>query len=208
MGACAQPAAGPKQSQQASPPKEEPAELSPAKAQKMYEEGLAKFKEGDYEASFRLWVKAAEGGSAEAAAAAARSCNYGQGTPCDYAKAAEWYTKAAQMGHIDSMYQIGDIYQQGKGVVQDEALAFEWISKAADYNHREGLYALGVIYTMGRGTQPNRELGMDLIRQAAELGHESAMKTVELYDMLPDLVERQKVRHQAAESSPTPDKEE
>jgi TPR repeat protein len=85
--------------------------------------------------------------------------------------------------------------------MEDDVKAFEWMQKAAEQNHPDGVYMLGVMYTMGRGTEPERELGMELIRKAAELGQENAIKTVELYDMLPQLMDRQ----QAAEEQPPSD---
>jgi TPR repeat protein len=186
-GACVEPATAPKQE-------------TAAKAQAMYEEGLAKFKEGDYDSSFALWMQAAEEGSADAAAKVARSYNYGQGTDVDYVKSAEWYEKAAQMGNAEAMYEIGECYSKGKGVPKDDVKAFQWMQKAAEKNYPDAVYMLGVMYTMGRGTEPQRELGMELIRKAAELGQESAIRTVELYDMLPQLTNRQQA---APEQSPS-----
>jgi hypothetical protein len=203
IGACSEPAAGPGEPQQTPPEKAETAAAGPsqADAQKLYEEGSAKFKDGQYEASFQLWVQAAEGGSVDAAVAVARSWNYGQGTACDYAKAAEWYRRAADMGSAEAMYQLGEIYLQGKGVEANDATALEWMKAAAELKHPEALYMLGVMYTIGRGTEVRRDEGMDLIRQAADLGQENAMKTVELYEMLPQLLEKQKERQEQAGGS-------
>lgn len=157
----------------------------------LYAQGRERFEAGDHAGSFGLWMKAAEAGSADAAYSVGRSYDYGQGTESDLDEARKWYQIAAERGNANGMYQVAEAYVEGRGLERDEAQAFAWMTMAADLKHPDALYMLGVMYVMGQGTEVEREKGMDLVAQAAELGQPNAMKTMELYDMLPQLLEKQ-----------------
>lgn len=165
--------------------------VSVADAAELYAQGRERFEAGDYAGSFGLWMKATEAGSGEGAYSVGRSYDYGQGVESDLDEARKWYRIAADRGNADGMYQVAESYVEGRGPEVDEAQAFAWMTMAADLNQPDALYMLGVMYVMGRGTEVEREKGMDLVAQAAKLGQPNAMKTMELYDMLPKLLEEQ-----------------
>ena len=65
----------------------------------------------------------------------------GQGTPKDYAKAANWFEKAGNQDHATAQYNLGYIYYEGKGVEKDNLQAYMWIDRSANLGDKKAIRA-------------------------------------------------------------------
>ena len=78
-----------------------------------YEDGVAAYDQGRFDAAFALWLPLAESGHAAAQFNVAVLFEKGQGVTQDLAEAARWYTKAAEQGDAEAQYDVA----QGMAVI-------------------------------------------------------------------------------------------
>ncbi|WP_052956611.1 tetratricopeptide repeat protein [Photobacterium angustum] len=100
-----------------------------------FEKMLAKAKQGDASAQFKLGVKH----------------DFGQGVAKDDKQAVYWYQKSAMQGHAPAQYNLGVMYANGRGVAKDDKQAVYWYQKAAMKGLVESQFNLGNMYRNGRG---------------------------------------------------------
>jgi TPR repeat protein len=96
-----------------------------------FEDGVAAFDEGNYEAAFTAYRKAAEQGDVDAQFNLAAMYDEGKGVPQDYKQAVNWYRKAAEQGDAYAQFNLGLMYAKGQGVPQDYVHAHKWFNLSA-----------------------------------------------------------------------------
>lgn len=85
----------------------------------------------DYQSALKIWLSAAQHGSAEAQYYAATIYERGHGAAPDYQQAASWYRKSAEQGDKRAAVGLARLYEQGLGVPKDPAEAFKWFARAS-----------------------------------------------------------------------------
>ena len=144
----------------------------PASAQ-YFEEGLAAYNRGDYQAALDGLRPLAQKGEARAQHYLAFMYLRGKGVPQSDVEAAVWFQKAARQGHPKSQYNLAVMYHIGLGVHQDDLVAANWFRKAANQGHVEAQQNLDFMREKGRrittGTSPAPARG-DLRSQLAAWG--------------------------------------
>jgi TPR repeat protein len=85
-----------------------------------------------------MYVRAAEGNSAEAEFQLGLMMAQGQGGPKDDAGARALFEKAASQGHADAMVWAGAFAETGRGGPKDNDRAKSWFTKAAALGNEEG----------------------------------------------------------------------
>lgn len=101
----------------------------PATAQ-TFEEALAAYERGDYDAAYRGFRSLAEQGDAIAQNNLGVMYGTGEGVPQDYAEAVKWYRRAAEQGDANAQGNLGFMYVNGRGVPQDYVRAHMWSNLA------------------------------------------------------------------------------
>ena len=96
-----------------------------------YDEGVAAYERGDYEAALKEFRQLAEQGDAAAQYNLGMMYRNGKGVPPDYAEAVKWYRKASEQGQAYAQYNLGVMYRDGRGVPQDYVQAYLWSYLAA-----------------------------------------------------------------------------
>lgn len=117
-----------------------------------YDDGLAAFQQGDYQAAFQEWEPLAHNGDVDAQFALGYLYEYGEGVTQSYRQAAYWYGKAADAGDIDAAVAMGYLYESGLGVKQNFRRAVEYYTMAADKGDAYAMYYLARMVAEGRGT--------------------------------------------------------
>ena len=129
----------------------------PASAQ-YFEEGLAAYNRGDYQAALGGLRPLAQKGEARAQHYLAFMYLRGKGVPQSDVEAAVWFQKAARQGHAKSQYNLAVMYHIGLGVHQDDLVAAKWFREAAKQGHSEARQNLVFMREKGRrittGTSP------------------------------------------------------
>ncbi len=139
-----------------------------------YDDGLAAYKQGNYQLALESWKELADKGEPEAEYALGVLYANGQGVPKDDAIAFSWYVKAAEAGYADAQYNVAIAYYNGQGVPQDYLRAFSWFLKAGDQGLVVAEYDLGVMYFQGRGVPQDYASAMSWFQKAADRGNPSA----------------------------------
>jgi TPR repeat protein len=122
----------------------------------------------------RAWLKAAEGGHANAQFMLGHCFYDGKGVAKDFKAAAEWYAKAAAQGHASGQRSLGFHYAIGKGVAQDFKAAAAWYAKAAAAGDAMAQFNLGVHYEHGIGVAQDFKAAAAWYAKAAAQGHADA----------------------------------
>ncbi len=93
-----------------------------------FQDGLAAYDAGDYEAALEAWLPLAEAGDLEAQVAVAGLYLEGRGGPADSAAAVRWYRSAAERGDAVAQLNLGDLYYRAVGVERDLGQAYFWLT--------------------------------------------------------------------------------
>lgn len=101
--------------------------------------------------ALRWYLRAANGGLAEAQAKVGDYYASGIGTEQDLGKSLYWYKKAADQNYPYGLYNIAWSYLQGKGIAQNLYKAMNYFKKAAYQGHKPSQYQLGLMFYSGRG---------------------------------------------------------
>ncbi|MBI4325944.1 MAG: SEL1-like repeat protein [Chloroflexi bacterium] len=119
---------------------------------------------------FKATKTKAERGEAQAQNDLANLYARGQGTPQDYAAAAQWYHRAADQGHAAAQNSLAEMYEAGQGVPRSEAEAVQWFRRAAEQGQRNAQYSLAVMLAVGRGGPLDDGEAVKWYRRAADQG--------------------------------------
>jgi TPR repeat protein len=162
----------------ATQPATQPAETphaDPARAQQLYEEGMAKHRGQPGSAAIPSFEQAAALGEPRAMLELGKIYAAGDGVGKDAEKAAGWYRKAADLGNASAMVFLGALYAQGAGVPKDLAEAAKWLRKAADAGNAVAMDGLGQMYANGQGLPVDAAQAVIWYRKAIENNNAPAM---------------------------------
>jgi len=96
-----------------------------------YKLGLKEVLEIDLEKAARLFERAANLDSPDAARALGTCYYNGQGVVVDFQKAFECYHRAATLGDSGAMFKLSQLYDSGLGVKLSKSTALTWFNKGA-----------------------------------------------------------------------------
>ena len=123
---------------------------------------------------------AAEQGDPEAQCNLGNVYYLGEGTPRDYAEAANWYRLAAGQGNAAAQNNLGVMYDEGESVPQDDREAVKWYRKAAEQGNAAAQYNLGVMYDLGEGVPKDWVKAYAWLSLSAANGKENAARGKDL----------------------------
>ncbi len=127
---------------------------------------------------FKLSIKDAEAGNAEAQLRLGQMYAKGEGVPEDFAKAMEWYQKSADQGNSMAQHGIAYMYHIGKGVPKDFAKAITWYQKAAAQGNADAQINLAVMYRIGKGVPKDDAKAVEWYQKAAAQGDKLAQDSL------------------------------
>jgi TPR repeat protein len=133
--------------------------IGPLPAFAGFAEGVAAYKERDYETALREIRPLAEQGDAEAQHLMGTMFRLGTGVEKNFLLGLEWLAKAGEQGHLGAQARLGNIYFWGdplNNLPQDLAAAKKWLLLAAEQGDRESQSTLGVMYDRGEGVTKNK----------------------------------------------------
>ncbi len=122
-----------------------------------FQDGLAAYRRGQFEAAFREWRPLARAGNMLAQHNLAYMYQYGQGVPHDANKAIAWYRRSAEAGHVDAAFNLAQIFWQGQVIRRDFELAAHWYRWAAERGDAEAQNNLAAMHAAGEGMPANPE---------------------------------------------------
>jgi TPR repeat protein len=103
----------------------------------------------DARLAFRLFLRLAMEGSANAQRQVAEMFFYGTGVREDEPLAARWYRTAAEQGHAEAQCDYAWCLDRGLGVARDRQQATMWLRRSAQQGNRSAQYALGIATSAG-----------------------------------------------------------
>jgi hypothetical protein len=126
--------------------------------------------------AFRLFLRLAMEGSANAQYQLGHMFFGGEGVREDEALAARWYRTAAEQGHAKAQCDYAWCLDAGVGVPCDLVQSAAWLRRSAQQGNRNAQYALGMAYERGEGGMPH-DIGRAVhwYRLAAVQRHEEAV---------------------------------
>jgi TPR repeat protein len=98
-----------------------------------YEDGLAAWMKGDFDAAHRILLPLANGDGPSANYARdllGRMFLDGSGVHRNAREAARWFRLAAENGHVQSLFDLAELYRKGLGVAQNYREAIHWYVEA------------------------------------------------------------------------------
>lgn len=127
-----------------------------APAEVPYDKGFEAYQSGDYIRAFRIWLRLARSGHAQAQNSLAFLFKHGRGTPQDYQKAVFWYRQAAEQGRTEAIYDLGIMFDEGLGVAQNAARAQDYYEQAARDGFAPAHNNLGILLESAQGIPNDR----------------------------------------------------
>jgi len=98
-----------------------------------FQDATDAFNKKDYKTAYRIFLKLAEQGNAEAQYYLGLIHDQGLGVPQDFEEAVKQYRLAADQGwdgNEEAQYNLGVMYAEGNEVLQDYSLAHMWFNIA------------------------------------------------------------------------------
>ena len=135
-----------------------------------FEDGLAAYRDGDYQTALEHWQKAAAQDHTGAMLNLGVIHDRGQGVPENDEEAVKWYRAAANAGIAEAQYYLGQKVWTGEGVDSDPAEAAQWYRRAAEQGHVRAQRTLGVLYLNGEGVARDPGEAFKWIDMAARQG--------------------------------------
>ena len=116
-------------------------------ARRLQEDGAGTAMSPNNVRAFHLFLRAAEGGHAEAQYEASYCLSFGHGVRCDRAQSDRWMVLAAEQGFAEAQSKTGN------GLMNTGKLAdgVEWYRKAAEQGHPTSQMSLSDCYWAGKG---------------------------------------------------------
>lgn len=148
---------------------------------RFYAEGVGVRK--DVDKAFRLFQKAARGGSDIARLYLGYALLTGTGTPADVKKARYWLREAADAGHAEALVQLARSYRAPFADPPDPAQALALYQQAAGKGSVDALVALGYMYVGVELGEADVSRATEYFRQAAERGSPSAQTALGSLDL-------------------------
>lgn len=144
--------------------------------------------EAEADKALALFLKAAEGGSANAQYIVGTYCESGRiDGNADLAAAVAWYRKAARQGFAAAQTRLGMMYAHGEGLAKDNRQAHAWFSRAAEQGDGLAQYQLAQMLEHGTGIEADPALAEAWYLKAAEQGIvEAQLRMAKLRDGVND----------------------
>ena len=139
-----------------------------------FDDGMAAYKQGDYEIAYKEWEPLAEQGDAKAQYNLGEMFANGTGATQDDEQAFYWFSKAAEQGDADAQFALSYMYSNSFGAHLDYEQGIFWLTKAAEQEHVLAQHGLGVMHAYGFGVPQNLELAAYWWTKAAEQGDADA----------------------------------
>jgi hypothetical protein len=118
-----------------------------------YDQGLHRFRDGQFAAARQVWSQLASTGDANAQFMLGYMSEVGMGQAWSARAAASWYRLAADQGHAEAQWRLGSLYDRGLGVPWSPSEARRWWAAAAEGGHAEAAFTLGrSVFTAARTT--------------------------------------------------------
>jgi hypothetical protein len=130
--------------------------------------------EGDMEAAYAWYSKAAKLDHGPACAKAGDCLASGWGVPADPEAAVALYEQGAKLGDANSQYKLGKCLAEGRGAKPDPAGAVFWYKCAGANGNRDAVRELGTALFYGRGVPADVAEGRRLLEAAAKGGDPEA----------------------------------
>lgn len=147
-------------------------------AQAGLEEGLAAYRNKNYQAALSEMLPLAKSGNARAQNVMGLLYQGGHGVAQDHAESLRWLLLSAEQNEPNAFNNLGVIYSKGLGVKQDHAEAVKWYRRAAEAGNELGSYNLAYKYEKGEGIRKNYAEALRLYQMAAQQGHAPAEAAV------------------------------
>ncbi len=139
-----------------------------------YEDGLAAYRVGDFDAARRSWVGAADAGSVESEFMLGHLAQNGLGRPWSFREAAERYAVAAEAGLPEAQMALGELYIEGLGVQPDPEAGMAWLRRAAGSGHGPALLRYGEAALHGEAGERDFDAAISAFEAAAAAGSAKA----------------------------------
>jgi TPR repeat protein len=120
-------------------------------AQAGFDEAVAAYNSGNYQAAYAEFRALAEEGSASAMNNLGLMYATGKGVRQSYNQARQWYRKAAALAHAGAMNNLGVMAELGQGMKRDYAEAQKWYHFAAERGLADAQFNLAALCENGRG---------------------------------------------------------
>ncbi|MDX1575064.1 MAG: tetratricopeptide repeat protein [Kiloniellales bacterium] len=134
-------------------------------------DGIAAYRQGDYQRARTIWRGLAEAGDAVAQFNLGKLYEYGGGeVRQDYVEAARWYRAAADQGVAAAQNNLGLMHSQGLGVARNPRRAAELWKRAAEDDYSLAQYNLALAYFRGEGVVRDERLAALWFEKAAQAG--------------------------------------
>lgn len=146
----------------------------------LFEQADALFKEDKMDEAAKLFLRAAQKGSAKAQFQVGELFRSGKVFDQNDVEAMKWFVRAADGGNLDGIYWIARMYEDGKGVEKDHKKAAEWLMRGAAKGDSWSQYLLATYYFSGLGVDRDVTASTKYFQQAATQGH--AMAQLKLGD--------------------------
>jgi TPR repeat protein len=136
-----------------------------------YEQGLAAYKQGQYQAALEQFRFLAEQGYADAQYRLGSMYAMGMGgvVPKDDLEAVKWFKKAAIQQHVQARSQLGVLYANGQS--QATFQIFQWL---AEQGYAPAQYRLGEMFVNGQGIAQDDRKAAEWFNNAAEQNYNDA----------------------------------
>lgn len=159
-----------------------------------FNQGVAAYKQGDYQEAFKIWQKIAkQKPSKQLSSDEVREAQYslallylqGQGVTQSYKNTEKWLLLAANKGHAEAQSKLGNLYLTGLLGQSDVEKARLWFEKSAQLGNVNGQYNLGVLYLDGVGVAKDVTVAKKWLTAAASQGDASAKELLKEADATP-----------------------
>ncbi len=144
----------------------------------MHLAGSGGLEQSDKEAAANF-LRAAEGGFAEAQSNLGILYRFGRGVAQSDQQAVSWLRKAAEQGHAVGQLGLGEMYYLGLGVPLDYAKAMELCTASAAQDNASALFSIGVMHLKGQGVPQSQDAALAFFRKAAALGDDDAQQALD-----------------------------
>lgn len=118
-------------------------------------DAFGRFMAGDYQSSFKSFLRRADNGDSAATNFVGIHYYLGLGVERDFGAAAKWFERAARAANADAQRNLGVLYMRGWGVPRDNVTAYGWLFQAMSQgNHRARTY----LETVEHSITPNQTM--------------------------------------------------
>ena len=118
-------------------------------------DAFERFSAGDYQASFKSFLRRADNGDNAAINFVGIHYYLGLGVERDFSAAARWFERAARAANTDAQRNLGVLYMRGWGVPRDNVTAYGWLFQAASQGN---VRAREYLQTVEHSITPNQTM--------------------------------------------------